>query len=165
MSETEIKERNNLFQDKMKTDEKNRKEIKGKVLENINLTDINGKNYTSNDLKGKIVVVNFWFTKCAPCIKEMPDLNKLKEEFGTENIKYFAITYDSKELIEELLKKHQLDFTIIPSDKKTIEQFNVSFYPTNFILDKTGKVIYVNDFFMNDMIKEMKKTLKKILKE
>jgi len=163
LTDSEIKERNKKFNDNIENDKKNRREIKGKLVENLNLTDLEGKVYTLEDLKGKIVVLNFWFTKCAPCVKEIPDLNKMIQKYGTEKVAYFAITFDNNALIDEFLKKHQVDFTIIPEDKKTIDQFNISFYPTNIVLDKEGKVVFVNDFFMKDMVEDMNKLIKKLL--
>lgn len=163
MTEAEIKSLNKKFSDNIEKDKKNRKELKGKVIENLNLTDLNGNIYTLEDLKGKVIVLNFWFTKCAPCIKEIPDLNKMLQKHGTENVAYFAITFDEKEIVEEFIKKKQIDFTIIPEDTKTIEQFSIGFYPTNIIIDKEGKVKYVNEFFMKDMIEDMNKLIEKLL--
>lgn len=162
MTEAEIKELNKKFSDNIEKDKKNRKELKGKLIEELNLTDLNGKQYTLEDLKDKVVVLNFWFTKCAPCIKEIPDLNKMLQKYGTENVAYFAITFDDKEMIDEFVKKTQIDFTIIPEDRNTIDQFNIGFYPTNIILDKNGKVAYINDFFMKNMVEDMNKILKKL---
>lgn len=163
MTETEIKDLNKKFRDNIENDKKNRKNLKGKLIENLNLTDLKGKHYTLEELKGKVIVLNFWFTKCAPCIKEIPDLNEMIQKYGTENIAYFAITFDEKEIVEEFIKKKQIDFTIIPEDKNTIEQFSIGFYPTNIIIDKEGKVKYVNEFFMENMIEDMNKVIKKLI--
>lgn len=161
----EVKVKNEELNDKIKNDKKNKKLMLGKSMQNLVLKDMQGNVYTSEDLKGNVVVVNFWFTKCVPCIKEIPDLNALKKEFGTDQVLYFAITYDKKDLINEFVKKHPIDFTIIPEDKNSINQFLVGFYPTNFILDQAGKVVFVNDFFMQNMFQDMRKTIKKCLKK
>jgi thiol-disulfide isomerase/thioredoxin len=146
-SDEEIKKDNKAFFDLQKKEKSNRKKIIGTTLSNLILTDISGKQYTSRSLLGKMVFLNFWFTKCAPCIQEMPDLNKLKEKYGNENIVYFAITYDKIELIEKFLTKHKLDFTVIPNDQKTIDALGVNFYPTNMLLDQDGKVLYISEIF------------------
>jgi thiol-disulfide isomerase/thioredoxin len=163
MSDDEIKKRNEELNAKVEGDKKNKKVMLGKSMQNLVFKDMDGAVYTSEELKGKVVVVNFWFTKCVPCIREIPDLNALKKEFGTDQVLYFAITYDNKDLINEFVKKHPIDFTIIPEDKNSINQFLVGFYPTNFILDQAGKVVFVNDFFMQNMFKDMRKTIKKCL--
>ena len=140
----------------------------GSTLSNLVLTDISGKQHTSQSLLGKMVFLNFWFTKCAPCIKEMPDLNKLKEKYGDENIVYFAITYDKIELIEKFLTRNKLDFTIIPNDQKTIDAIGVNFYPTNMLLDQNGKVLYVSELFnpkSNNGLTEIDKLIKRNTKK
>ena len=163
LSKEAVKERNQTFQDKMKSDEKNRKNlIKTKVSE-LNLTDIHGKKYQLSDLKGKVVVLNFWYTTCAPCIKEIPDLNQMHADFKDKNVVFFAITFDEKEKVNRFLKKFHIDFLVVPQDQKTIDQFGISFFPTNIILNPEGTVVYVNEFFMKDMIKDMRKTIKKLV--
>jgi len=163
-SDEEIKKDDNAFFDLQKKEKSNRKKIIGSTLSNLMLKDISGKQYTSESLLGKMVFLNFWFTKCAPCIEEMPDLNKLKEKYGNENVVYFAITYDKIELIEKFLNKHKLDFTVIPNDKKTIDALGVNFYPTNMLLDQNGKVLFVSELFnpkSNYGLKEINKLIKK----
>ena len=52
---------------------------------NFTLTDLNGKSWTLKDLKGKVVMLNFWATWCPPCRKEMPDLEALYKRFGQQD--------------------------------------------------------------------------------
>ena len=163
-TDTEIKQKNKDFFDLQKKEKNKRQKLIGSTISNLKLTDITGKEYNSESLSGKLVYLNFWFTKCAPCIKEMPDLNKLKEKFGTDGIAYFAITYDKKDLVEQFLNRQKLDFTVIPNDRKTIDQFGVNFYPTNILLDQNGKVLFVNEVFnpkSNNGLEEIEKLIKK----
>jgi peroxiredoxin len=165
LSKEEYKTINDEFQEKQRNDTKNRKQLKGTTFDNIELTDMDGNKFTSESLKGNIIVLNFWFTKCAPCIKEIPDLNDLKEKYKDKPVSFFAITHDKKYLIEDFLKKIQLDFKVIPNDRKTINQFGIQFYPTNLVIDNNGKVVYVNEFFGGSGIREIDKILKKLTKE
>ena len=165
LSKEEYKAINDEFQDKQKNDTENRKQLKVSHIENLDLTDIFGNKSSLESLNGEIIVLNFWFTKCAPCIKEMPELNDLKEKYKDNPIAFFAITYDKKSLVEEFLKKVKLDFTVIPNDTKTINQFGIQFFPTNLVIDSSGKVVYVNEFFGGNGIKEIDKVLKKLTKD
>lgn len=165
LSKEEYKTINKEFQDKQKKDFENRKQLKGSQIEYLDLTDLNGNKFSSETLIGKIIVLNFWFTKCAPCIKEMPDLNDLKEKYKDKSIAFFAITYDKKSVVDDFLKKIKLDFTVIPNDRKTINQFGIQFYPTNLVIDSNGKVVYINEFFGGNGIKEIDKILKKLTKD
>lgn len=164
LSKEEYKAINDEFQDKQKKDTKNRNQLKGSNIENLDLTDLNGNKFSLESLNKKIIVLNFWFTKCAPCIKEMPDLNKLKEKYNNKPIAFFAVTYDNKNIVDAFLKKIKLDFTVIPDDRKTINQFGIQFFPTNIVIDSNGKIVYVNDFFGNG-IKEIDKVLQKLTKD
>ena len=80
--------RTRIDEDSLKIIQKEKKEqkkqIDGSTLTELSFEDINGKNYNLNSLKGKIIVLNFWFIQCKPCVEEFPDLNKLKKEFNLE---------------------------------------------------------------------------------
>ncbi|MGK0324190.1 MAG: thiol-disulfide isomerase/thioredoxin, partial [Psychroserpens sp.] len=60
------------------------------------LEDIEGNSHTLESLKGKVVVINFWFINCKPCVAEIPDLNKLKAKFNNKDAVFVAIALDSK---------------------------------------------------------------------
>ena len=165
LSKEEYKVINDEFQDKQKKDTENRKQLKGSHIENLDLTDIFGNKFTLENLSGKIIVLNFWFTKCAPCIKEMPYLEDLKEKYNDKSIAFFAVTYDKKSVVDEFLKKIKFDLTVIPNDRKTINQFGIQFYPTNLVIDSNGKVVYINEFFGGNGIKEIDKILNKLTKD
>ena len=167
-SEAEVKKDNQAFFDLQKKDKKNRSKLTERTITDLLLTDISGKQYTSESMAGKMVFINFWFTKCAPCIKEMPDLNKLKQKYGDENVLYFAITYDKIDLVEKFLTREKLDFTIIPNDQKTIDALGITFYPTNMLLDQNGKVLFVSELFnpkSNNGLNEIDKLIKKNTKK
>jgi thiol-disulfide isomerase/thioredoxin len=165
MTEQELKDKAKFDQNYFNEGVKNMKNLKGILVDSLFLEDLLGNKYSMNALKGKVIVLNFWFTKCAPCIKEIPDLNKMVETYGKDKVVYFAITFDKKELIEKFLEKFKIDFTIIPDDKKTINQFKIQYYPTNLIFDQNGKIVFVNEFFMKNMIEDMNKTIKKLVEK
>lgn len=97
--------------------------------------------YRSNaDLKGKVVVINFWFTGCKPCVAEMPQLNQLVTKYSGQPVEFLSITFNDKSEIENFLKKHDFNFTHIPSAKDLIEQLGIVMYPTNIILNEQGVV-------------------------
>lgn len=95
----------------------------------------------------------------------MPDLNKLKEKYKDQNIVFFAVTYNEKKLITEFLKRIELELTIIPNDRKTIDQFRVSFYPTNILIDPNGRILFINELLGGNGLKEIKKLLQKMFPE
>ncbi|HBS84914.1 MAG: hypothetical protein A2W91_06745 [Bacteroidetes bacterium GWF2_38_335] len=114
----------------------------GCQIPEFSLTTIDGKLISSSDLKGKIVVLNFWFTSCAPCVFEMPALNKLVENYSPDEVVFIAFSVDKSETIEKFLQKTSFNYQHISSGKDFLaEKFCIIFgYPTNMVFDKEGKL-------------------------
>ncbi|QXP61057.1 peroxiredoxin family protein [Olleya sp. HaHaR_3_96] len=115
--------------------------IKGEKALDFIITDLEGNTFKLSDLKGQVVVLNFWFTTCGPCMMEMPQLNKLRSSFKTKKVKFFAITFDKKETVEQFLKKNKFDFTITPNANDVIMMYGVQNYPTTIVINKNGEII------------------------
>lgn len=96
-TDAEVKADNKYWNTYFKDDEKNRKKILRSTVDDLAMTDIQGNLYTSESLKGKVIILDFWFTTCAPCIQEMPELNKIREEFGTDEVAYFGVHLAKKQ--------------------------------------------------------------------
>jgi len=139
-----------------------RKQIDGSLLDELNFEDIDGNKYTLDSLKGKVVVMNFWFIQCKPCIKEFPDLNALKLKFKDKAVEFFAVTWNDKNSLIGFLERNKLDFTVVP-DGKLIEKFKIPYYPYNIIIDKKGKVEYVNDVLSLNVIKKIERKVNQLL--
>ncbi|UYW02591.1 TlpA family protein disulfide reductase [Flavobacterium agricola] len=110
-----------------------------KVLQQTELQTLNGKKITFNALKGKPVVLNFWFTKCAPCIEEMPALNELAAKYK-DQAHFIAITYNNESEVTEFLTKHPFNFTQIVNEQSFIDKMEIKSYPRTFFIDKNGKI-------------------------
>ncbi len=107
----------------------------------VEFKDIEGNYYSIKDLKGKVVVLNFWFTGCPPCRKEIPSLNKLKKKFIGKNVVFFSITDDSIGKLKDFLDSSLFNFIHI-SDRTLAEKFSVVYFPTNIIINKSSKIIF-----------------------
>ena len=116
-------------------------EYVGKKLPEMILTDINGKKIPINKLNGKPTLINFWFTACAPCIDEMPILNKIYDEYK-EKYNFIAVTYESQKQVDKFLKKHLYKFLHIVDAREFTDKLQLKSYPVNLFLDKNGIVIY-----------------------
>ncbi len=113
----------------------------GKIAPEFETTNIKGEKIKLSNLKGKIVVINFWFTNCPPCVQEIPELNKIATKYKKSGVEFLAITFDSKEKITPFVKEHPFYFNII-SDMDIIRKYQNSNYPTTLIIDKDGKIMY-----------------------
>lgn len=113
--------------------------IIGENAPDFKMTDINGNIISSENTKGKIVVLNFWFTSCKPCIDEIPSLNKVYEKYKTNTDVVFAsITFNKDEKVAAFLKKNPIKYQVVSNSKDICDLFKISGYPTNIIIDKKG---------------------------
>lgn len=106
------------------------------------VTDINGQTIALEQLKGKVVVLNFWFIHCAPCREEMPVLNKLVEQYkGNENIVFIGLTADNSKRVKKFLADNPFLFQIVPGAHSIEKEYDISGHPSNIIINKTGKIV------------------------
>ncbi|MGB6267671.1 MAG: TlpA disulfide reductase family protein [Olleya sp.] len=113
---------------------------KGEKALDFIATDLDGNTFKLSDLKGQVVVLNFWFTKCGPCVQEMPELNKLTENFKDKKVKFLAITFNQKDIIEQFLEEKDFKFTIVPNANDVVSLYGVNSFPTSIVIDKEGKI-------------------------
>jgi len=100
---------------------------------------INGSIKSFSDFEGSMLVINFWYINCGPCIAEMPYLNKLVEKYKDDNIKFLALSFDSKEDIKQFIS--EVDFKY--EQGKIERAFSYEFTPVapgHFIIDESGIV-------------------------
>jgi thiol-disulfide isomerase/thioredoxin len=102
--------------------------------------DISGQRINSALVKGKIVVLNFWFLGCMPCRAEMKELNKLVDEYSPKGIIFLGITPDPA---ADVNATSNLNFcyTIIPDQSAYIEKLGIRAFPTHVMIDGNGRVI------------------------
>ena len=138
---------------------------KGEKISNFNTTDIEENKWKLKNLKGKVVVLNFWFLDCMPCRQEIPELNKLTEKFkDSVDVIFLSIAPDDKNDLVEFLKDHPFNYKII-SDKYMSNQYNIKTFPTNVIIDKQGQVQYhTTGYYGEAMFSQMQTAINEALK-
>jgi len=104
------------------------------------VNDLEGNTYTMETLKGKVLVLNFWFVECKPCIMEMPELNRLVEKYKGKDVVFLAFARNKEEQIRKFLKTTPFNYRIVPAATQVAEQYGVMGYPTHFLIDKEGKI-------------------------
>ncbi len=112
----------------------------------LKLTSLKGETFDLADLKGKVVLVQFWATYCTPCRKEMPSMNNLmkKLEASKTPFKILAVNMgESKADVQKFVDEVKPEFTILMDEKgENVQAWNVFAAPSNFIIDTQGKVTY-----------------------
>ncbi len=110
---------------------------------NFTATDLAGKTWTLKDLKGKVVLVNFWATWCPPCQKEMPDLEALYHQYKDQGFVILAFSEDDEtNKVAPFLAERKITYPILlDPGQKMGNQFEVNGIPKSFLYDREGKLV------------------------
>jgi peroxiredoxin len=117
--------------------------LRDSLMEEIGFTleSLDGKTYSLESLKGKVVLLNFWATWCPPCRKEMPDMEKLSREFAKKGLVVLAVSDENRDVVESYLVKERYSFPILlDPDRKVNTAFQVEGIPQSFVFDRSGKL-------------------------
>jgi len=143
----------------IETDRWNLINANAKPAGNFNLYAYLGKkNISLNDLRGKTVFLSFWFPGCGPCRVEMLHLEPVMRKFRDKNFVYIGINglTEQDPYVESFMKKTGFSFIPLQDlESKISKAYGVRGYPTNFIIDPTGKIIYTGFMISNPQDERM----------
>lgn len=97
-----------------------------------------GTYWSDRNTRGKPLVLNFWYTGCGPCIREMPELNEWMET--CPNVNYLAVTWNTQEQIQKIIERQNFRFTQITGDTVLWKMIGVQVTPTTVVIDKQGVI-------------------------
>ncbi len=107
-------------------------------------TDLAGNRVRLADLKGRVVLLNFWATWCAPCVREMPSLDRLQAALGERGLSVVAVSIDRKgaQVIRPFAKRLGLAHLKLFHDPKgaLFRAFGVTGLPASFVIDRQGGI-------------------------
>ncbi len=104
---------------------------------------LEGQQVATSNLRGKVMVLNFWFIGCAPCRVEMPGLNTLTEEFKDKDVIFIAFALDGAEALKDFLKEKRFDYQIVADSSKIASLYGVKVFPTHFIINQKGQIEFM----------------------
>ncbi len=115
--------------------------IAGKPAQDFPIT-VAGKSENLSDLKGKVVVLNFWATWCPPCVEETPALNRLQKYIDSRNGMILGVSVDEDAAAyDKFLKDQAVVFpTYRDASKKSAADYGTTMYPETYVIDRHGKI-------------------------
>jgi len=108
----------------------------------FSVRSLDGRTISLAELRGKVIVLNFWFIGCPACFAMEPKLNEFKSRFAGTDAVFVAMTSDSKDALEKYLKKERFDYIQVANANETMSQFSFRGFPKNIVIDKQGKIVY-----------------------
>lgn len=111
----------------------------GEPAYNFELEDLDGKVQKLSDYKGKVVVLNYFATWCAPCVDEAPELEAFEKEYGDTYKLLIIDRGETRDRVKKYVNKNQVTSTFLfDYNQKVSKQYNVVAQPETFVIDKEG---------------------------
>lgn len=140
----------------------------GDTVPNLDVKTINGDSVLLFE-KEKIYLLDFWYTSCLPCLKMIPILNKLFDEFK-DNIEIIGVNplesdYKDKKKLNNFLLKHPIDYSIRFVPYENLRNYKINVFPTIYIIGKNREIIYAHYGSDENFYEETKKVLNNLIQK
>jgi len=119
----------------------------GDALPELSAFGLEGK--LPDDLKGKVVLLDFWASWCGPCKESFPVMDELHQKYGSKGLVILAVNVDENAAaMKDFLKDHPVKFIILhDATKKLVGTINIGSMPTSLIIGADGKVVSIHKGF------------------
>jgi len=131
------------------------------------LRTMDGKNVRLQELRGRVVLVNFWATWCGPCRQEMPHLNKLFDKYQSSGFVMLGVNIDDDPANAiGVANKLGMRFPVLlDTDKKVSRLYDLNTMPSTVVIDRDGKVRYVHRGYRDGYELNYDKQIRELVKE
>jgi len=114
-----------------------------KKAPDFTLKDVNGKTIKLSDYNGKVVIINFWATRCPHCIAEMPDFVKFYNVYREKGVEVIGIVGGPIDEVKKIISEEKITYPVCISDGKVEDLYGgIRAVPTTFIIDKNGNIYH-----------------------
>jgi peroxiredoxin len=139
---------------------------KGTTAPNWSLLSLKDETIKLIDYNGKIVLIDFFYKSCYPCMLALPALQDLHERYKDKGLEIIGIDpYDTKEKddIDNFLSKRGVTYTVLLGGKDVAKEYHVSGYPTMYLINKDGKILFTQEGYGEGTEKELEEIIKQNL--
>ena len=141
----------------------------GDQMPGFTVTKMDGSGFSSDELKNKTVLINFFATWCPPCRKELPEVETLIHDKYKDRDDFVLLIISREEAPEKVIpfiesKDYPMDF-YSDIDLSCYAQFALKFIPRNYVFDKTGKLVYASKGFNQEEFEAMVNKIESLLGE
>lgn len=145
-------------------------ELQAQSLKNFNLKDTQNTSQTYEKLKGeKLTVIDFWATWCKPCVKAIPELNTIYDQYKDKGVSFIGINCDGPRSVAKvgpMSQSLQIKYPVLLDIDATVKtQLNLSAFPTLIIVDSKGKIVWIHEGFTSGDEKEIIAQIEKFSNE
>ena len=131
----------------------------GDAASPVALPDVDGQVHTLDEWKGRLLVVNFWASWCAPCRKEMPLLDRTQERLAAQGVQVIGIAADNAESTQAFLKEYPVRYPILVNDPMLGADVSIQFgnarsvLPYTVLIGRDGRIVAqrIGDFNESDL--------------
>jgi peroxiredoxin len=126
-----------------------------------------GRNVRLSELRGQVVLINFWASWCNPCRQELPLLNKIYVQYRAAGFMLLAVNLDdNRKDAEGMLKRLDLRFpTLFDANKNVAKLYGVDTMPATLVIDRDGRVRYVHRGYYEGYERKYEQQVRELLKE
>jgi thiol-disulfide isomerase/thioredoxin len=109
------------------------------------LLTLDGKPQTLAGLRGRVLVINYWATWCAPCREEIPLFVRLQQEYATKNVQFVGIAVDQADKVRDFAKEFKINYPLLIAGLDAVELSRkagnkAGVLPYTLVLDRSGKI-------------------------
>ena len=126
-----------------------------------------GRNVRLSELRGQVVLINFWASWCSPCRQELPLLSKIYTQYRDAGFTLLAVNVDDdRRDAEAMLRRLKLSFpTLFDSGKSVAKLYGVDTMPATLVIDRDGRVRYVHRGYYDGYERKYEQQVRELLKE
>jgi peroxiredoxin len=127
---------------------------------------LDGSSIESNKLNSKATLITFWYSDCEPCNKSLTSIQKIHDEFREKGLKVIGFNPfdEDTEKLKTFLSDKGLSFPVSKNNRNECDIFNVDSYPTFYLLNKSGRIIYTEEGFNNKIESALREKIQDVLK-